>query len=69
MVELNFRPLLYMWKPFHYFFARFHRQWGIQTTIMDAFVTFFFLSATKLLSASEAGHMCSQRKSHTHFSS
>ena len=48
----GFRPLLYMWKPFHYFFARFRRQWGIQTTIMDAFVTFFFLSTTKLLGVS-----------------
>ena len=48
----GFRPLLYLWKPFHYFFARFRRQWGIQTTIMDAFVTFFFLSTTKLLSVS-----------------
>ena len=45
---------LYMWKPFHYFFARFRRHWGIQTTIMDAFVTFFFLSTTKLLSVSFA---------------
>ncbi|CAI8024233.1 hypothetical protein GBAR_LOCUS14094 [Geodia barretti] len=55
MVELygfEFRPLRCMWKPFHYFFARFRRHWGIQTTIMDAFVTFFFLSTTKLLSVS-----------------
>ena len=55
IVELHasgFRPFLYMWKTFHYFFARFRRQWGIQTTIMDAFVTFFFLSTTKLLSVS-----------------
>ena len=48
----GFKPLLYMWKPFHFFFARFRRQWDIQTTIMDAFVTFFFLSTTKLLSVS-----------------
>ena len=55
IVELHasgFRPLLYMWKPFHHLFVRFRRQWGIQTTIMDAFVTFFFLSTTKLLSVS-----------------
>ena len=52
LYDFGFRPLLYMWKPFHYFFARFRRQWGIQTTIMDAFVTFFFLSTTKLLSVS-----------------
>ena len=55
IVELygfGFRPLRYMWKPFHYFFARFRRHWGIENTIMDAFVTFFFLSTTKLLSVS-----------------
>ena len=50
--DSGFRPLLYMWKPFHRFFARFRRQWGIQTTLMDAFVTFFFLSTTKLFSVS-----------------
>ena len=50
--DCGFRPLLYMWKPFHRFFARFRRQWGIQTTLMDAFVTFFFLSTTKLFSVS-----------------
>ena len=50
--DSGFRPLLYMWKPFHRLFARFRRQWGIQTTLMDAFVTFFFLSTTKLFSIS-----------------
>ena len=50
--DSGFRPLLYMWKPFHRFLARFRRQWGIQTTLMDAFVTFFFLSTTKLFSVS-----------------
>ena len=50
--DSGFRPLRYMWKPFHRLFARFRRQWGIQTTLMDAFVTFFFLSTTKLFSVS-----------------
>ena len=50
--DSGFRPLLYIWKPFHRYFVRFRRQWGIQTTIMDAFVTFFFLSTTKLFSVS-----------------
>ena len=50
--DSGFRPLRYMWKPFHRFFARFRRQWGIQTTLVDAFVTFFFLSTTKLFSIS-----------------
>ena len=52
LYSFGFRPLRYIWKPFHYFFARFRRHWGIQNTVMDAFVTFFFLSTTKLLSVS-----------------
>ena len=52
LYSFGFRPLRYIWKPFHYFFARFRRHWGTQNTIMDAFVTFFFLSTTKLLSVS-----------------
>ena len=55
LVELHgcgFGPVLCMWRPFHRFFVRFRRHWGIQTSIMDAFVTFFVLSTTKLLSVS-----------------
>ena len=55
LVELHgdgFRLILCMWRPFHRFFVRFRRHWGIQTSIMDAFVTFFVLSTTKLLSVS-----------------
>ena len=55
LVELHgygFRPVLYVWRPFHYFFARIRRQWDIQHSIMDTFVTFFILSTTKFLSVS-----------------
>ena len=55
LVELHgygFKPVILMWRPFHYFFARFRREWDIQTSIIDAFVTFFILSTTKLLSVS-----------------
>ena len=31
--DSGFRPLMYLWKPFHPFFARFRRHWGIQTTL------------------------------------
>ena len=51
LVELHgygFRPVLLVWRPFHYFFVRFRREWDIQTSIVDAFVTFFILSTTKL---------------------
>ena len=55
LVELHgygFRPVLYVWRPFHHFFARFRRQWDIQHSIMDAFVTFLLLSVMKVLSTS-----------------
>ena len=55
LVELHrcgFRAVLLMWKPFHFVFARFRSEWNIQTTIIDAFVTFFVLSTTKFFSVS-----------------
>ena len=55
LVELHghgVRPVLYMWRPFHYFFARFRREWDVHTSIIDAFVTFFLLSTTKLFNVS-----------------
>ena len=55
LVELHgygFRPVLLVWRPFHYFFVRFRREWNIQTSIVDAFVTFFILSTTKLFNGS-----------------
>ena len=51
LVELHrygFRPVLLVWRRFHYLFVRFRRGWDIQTSIVDAFVTFFILSTTKL---------------------
>ena len=55
IVELHgcgFKPVLCMWRPFHGFFVRFRRHWGIQTSIMEAFVTFFVLATTKTFSVS-----------------
>ena len=46
------KPVLLLWKPFHYISARFRREWDIQTSLVDAFVTFFILSGTKLFSVS-----------------
>ena len=48
----GFKPVLLMWRPFHYISARFRREVNIQTTLIDAFVTFFILSSTKLFSVS-----------------
>ena len=55
LVELHgrgCRPLLLLWKPFHRCFVRFRREWNIQTSLIDAFVTFFILSSTKLFAVS-----------------
>ena len=55
LVELHgygFRPLLLIWRHFHAVFVRFRREWNIETTIIDAFATFFILSTTKFFSVS-----------------
>ena len=55
LVELHgygFRPVLAIWRPFHCISARFRRGCNIQTSIVDAFVTFFILSTTKMFSVS-----------------
>ena len=55
IVELHgcgFRPIMCMCRPFHRYFVRFRRHWGIQTSIMDTFVTFFVLSITKMFNVS-----------------
>ena len=48
----NFRPVVWVWRPFHYCFVRFRRQWNIGTSITDAFATFLLLSYYKFLSIS-----------------
>ena len=50
--DRGFKPVLYLWRPFHLFFARFRREWDLDTTLIDAFITFFILSTTKLLHVS-----------------
>ena len=46
------RPVMFMYRPFHYFFARFRREWNLHTSLIDAFITFFILSTTKLVHVS-----------------
>ena len=41
-----------LWKPFRICFARFQRQWNIQTSLIQAFVSFLLLSSIKFLSVS-----------------
>ena len=54
-VELHdwgFRPIVWLWRPFHRCFVHFRSQWDIRTSLIDAFATFFLLSYVKLLSVS-----------------
>ena len=55
LVELHdwgFRPIMWLWRPFHRCFGHFRRQWDIRTSLLDAFATFLLLSYIKLLSVS-----------------
>ena len=40
----NFRPMVYLWKPFHKCFAKVRRNWSASDSIIHAYATFFFLS-------------------------
>ena len=48
----NFRPVVWLWKPFHLCTARFRRQLDIRMSLVDAYATFFLLSYVKILSVS-----------------
>ncbi|XP_064396106.1 uncharacterized protein LOC135343084 [Halichondria panicea] len=55
LIELyarNFRLVVILWRPFHYFFSRFRTNWESRTTIIDAFATFFLLSFVKMSTTS-----------------
>ena len=44
------KPLVALWKPFQIFFGIFKNNWEFQTSLIDSFSTFFFLSNMKFLS-------------------
>lgn len=50
--DRGFRPIFYLCRPFHRIFANFRQGWNLRTSLIDAFVTFFILSTTKLLHVS-----------------
>ena len=45
----NFRPVVWLWKPFHRRFAYFRRRWDSTASIINAFTTFLLLSFSKIL--------------------
>ena len=52
LYERNFRLVIYIWYPFRYILLRLRQNWEIQSTIADAYCTFFLLSFMKFLSVS-----------------
>ena len=50
--DRNYRVVTVPWSPFRRLFSLFRRNWDIKSTLVDAFVTFFFLSNTKFLTVS-----------------
>ena len=45
----NFRPVVWLWRPFHRHIAHFRRSWDSKASIINAFTTFLLLSFSKLL--------------------
>ena len=45
----NFRPLVWLWRPFHRCFVRLRRGWDTKSDIIDVFATFFCLSYNRIL--------------------
>ena len=55
LVELhncNCKLTVWLWKPFHGCFTRLRGQWDIQTSLIEAFVSFLLFSYVKFLSVS-----------------
>ena len=45
----NFRPVVWLWKPFHRHVAHFRRRWDSKASIINAFTTFLLFSFSKIL--------------------
>ena len=45
----NFRPIVWLWKPFHRCCVNVRRRWDSKASIIDVFATFLLLSYSKLL--------------------
>ena len=45
----NFRPVVWLWKPFHGHFAHLRRRWDSTASTINAFTTFLLLSFSKIL--------------------
>ena len=45
----NFRPIVWLWKPFHGCFVRLRRGWNTKSDLIDVFASFFLLSCSKIM--------------------
>ena len=45
----NFRPIVWLWKPFYRHFVHLRRRWDSTASIINAFTTFLLLSFSKIL--------------------
>ena len=45
----NFRPIVWLWKPFHRCCVNVRRRWDSKASIIDVFATFLLLSYSKLM--------------------
>ena len=45
----NFRPIVWVWKPFHRHFVHFRRRWDSKASIINTFTTFLLLAFSKIL--------------------
>ena len=59
ILDHNFRPIAWLWQPFHRFFVKLRRHWDIRMGIIDAFAT-FLLSFSKLAYQSAGLLNCSR---------
>ena len=53
----NFRPVVWLWKPFHRHFAHL-RRWDSTASIINAFTTFLLLSFSKIFFAVWTHFIC-----------
>ena len=45
----NFKPIVWLWRPFHYCLVKIRRGYGSNNDIIDVFSAFFLLSYSKLM--------------------
>ena len=52
LYDRNFTPLVAVWKPFTTLVGLLRSSWDIKTSLIDAFITFLYLSSVKFMSVS-----------------